>query len=629
MKKNRVRAAASVTLALGFLAYVVFLMSGESLTCYATVTSPALNPKGLSTTLARVPQIGTPLSLTVTTEGTAPAYYRFFVGEDYGASWNEIQGWSTDSSCTYTPTREGNYVVVAHVTDSAQGENYGQAGFSFATAGHGEAGVVVTGITSDLTYPQIKGSPITLTAQAVGGGTIYYKFWHSEGTSWKVIHNWATSNTTTWTPDNAGDYTVVVWASQTPDDTIPHPPIAGFTCSIGEEVASRTIGKAGGTLTAYNTRGDRVSLEIPSKALAGDTAITLRTVGTPLSNPIAENIFPGVKIEPQGLMLREPAKLKVTFATSLADPNHSALFYLKRSDFALPIGNQTPNRREIQGEIYHFSDYCGGQPSSAEALGQADKANSLPSADPFNWQATYDVLSALLEWEDLFESMGMEEEAQTQKDRAKELLEQAISNFLNQPIPSDPCKDYLQALLKYHEKAILFGLEEQKVQLLEARLTDALNQCSYRFELEYNHKVIHELSGSWYDQWIYSGRVPFYIPLYGSDDFGKLEGTGTIQITGSGTMGDCQETVSGAVEVSVGGDMVLTDAHELELNLILDEIQSIAFEWCCPNNPCATTPSMSHSQVNKTLPVREGSKIELATFNGSIYSWTLHIVHVR
>jgi len=206
--------------------------SGYDMGCYEF--GPLMNPTGTSAALTGIPHIDTPLTLTIATDGPGVLYYRFFAGTNYGAPWSEIQTWSSDNSCTYTPASEANYVVVAHISDTANGGRYHQAGFSFATSGHAEAGVVMTSLTGNLGFPQTAGTPITLTAQAVGSGAIQYKFWYKDESGWHIIQNWSENNTAAWTPTQAGTYIIVVWANTTPDDSIPNRPVAGFTFTVDE-----------------------------------------------------------------------------------------------------------------------------------------------------------------------------------------------------------------------------------------------------------------------------------------------------------------------------------------------------------------------------------------------------------
>ena len=53
--------------------------------------------------------------------------------------------------------------------------------------------------------------------------------------NWAIVKDWSEENTATWTPSQAGTYTIVVRASTITDDSIPpQQPIAGMTCTIGE-----------------------------------------------------------------------------------------------------------------------------------------------------------------------------------------------------------------------------------------------------------------------------------------------------------------------------------------------------------------------------------------------------------
>jgi len=199
-----------------------------------TVPFPELNPTGTTANLTGIPQVNTPVTLTVLTQGSGAINYRFYVGSNYGAPWTEVQPWSTNNSCTYTPTSEGNNVFLAHVSDNPTGGSYHQAGFSFATSGHSEAGVVIYVLSTNLGFPQTAGTPIDLTAQAYGTGLIYFKFWYKDDTGWHIIQDWSESNTATWTPTQPGTYILVVWANTTADDTIPNRPIAGFTFNVSQ-----------------------------------------------------------------------------------------------------------------------------------------------------------------------------------------------------------------------------------------------------------------------------------------------------------------------------------------------------------------------------------------------------------
>jgi len=84
----------------------------------------------------------------------------------------------------------------------------------------------------------------------------------------------------------------------------------GTTAGQDNSVSQFIEASQGGTITLQNSRGDEITLDIPPDALPSSTTITLTALDAPPANPISSNIFPGVFIEPQGLMLLEPAELK-------------------------------------------------------------------------------------------------------------------------------------------------------------------------------------------------------------------------------------------------------------------------------------------------------------------------------
>jgi len=198
-----------------------------------TVLPENVHPTGASSDLTGIPQVNTPITITVSAQGTGTINYRFYVGSQYGAPWTEVQPWSANNSCTYTPTSEGNYVFVGHITDNPGSGGVHQAGFSCATSGHSEAGVVIYNLSTNIGFPHNVGTPINLTAQAYATGTIYYKFWYKDDTGWHVLQEWSENNGANWTPTQAGTYIIVVWANTTADDNIPNRPIAGFTFTVG------------------------------------------------------------------------------------------------------------------------------------------------------------------------------------------------------------------------------------------------------------------------------------------------------------------------------------------------------------------------------------------------------------
>ena len=66
----------------------------------------------------------------------------------------------------------------------------------------------VSSFATDLEAPQYNGVGITLSAEAEGEGTVYYKFSVTNGSSTTVLSDFSTANKALWTPQTAGTYTL-------------------------------------------------------------------------------------------------------------------------------------------------------------------------------------------------------------------------------------------------------------------------------------------------------------------------------------------------------------------------------------------------------------------------------------
>ena len=66
----------------------------------------------------------------------------------------------------------------------------------------------ISSFATDLAAPQYDGTGITLSAEAEGEGTVYYKFSATKDGSTTVLSDFSTANKVLWTPQNAGTYTL-------------------------------------------------------------------------------------------------------------------------------------------------------------------------------------------------------------------------------------------------------------------------------------------------------------------------------------------------------------------------------------------------------------------------------------
>jgi Putative Ig domain len=112
----------------------------------------------------------------------------------------------TTGVVTGTPASTGTFNVTVFVSDDLVTTS---RSFAWTIASWPAA----VALTSDLSSPQVAGTPITFTATASGGtGPYQFKWWVYDGSTWTMARDWS-SATYTWTPPAANaNYRVGIWA---------------------------------------------------------------------------------------------------------------------------------------------------------------------------------------------------------------------------------------------------------------------------------------------------------------------------------------------------------------------------------------------------------------------------------
>jgi len=244
----------------------------------------------------------------------------------------------------------------------------------------------------------------------------------------------------------------------------------------------------GGSISIQNSRGDVVTLEVPANALRNTTNITLTSLDAPPINPIGSNIFPGVILEPDGLVLIKPATLRITLANPLAEPALSRIFLLANQGLAVPISRQAETELTIEGEIFHFSPYLGGVPTMKEI-------NSLiieilvrrGSMVTLELLYIVDDVFSFLELAKMQEALGRTDLADATRNSALGMLEERTLKSLDQPIPSNPCQDYRVALYHLVEVVREFLNDDTIIQLLRDKIE----------AVETDHQCVEVMTGVW------------------------------------------------------------------------------------------------------------------------------------
>jgi YVTN family beta-propeller protein len=203
---------------------------------------------GLSTNISGAVQTGEHITFTVNSVGQSTAYYKFWYRGGYGTfssatnPWLVIQDFSTNNVATFSFPSSDNYIVMiwAVADPNTIPDAVPFLGMNIRVNGSGRD-VQFVNLSADLsTTPQV-GRPIKFTAEAIGSGTIYYKFWYRAGygtvsgatNPWLVMQDFSTNNAATFSFPSSDNYIVVVWGVRNRNNVDPsNVPIIGMNIKV-------------------------------------------------------------------------------------------------------------------------------------------------------------------------------------------------------------------------------------------------------------------------------------------------------------------------------------------------------------------------------------------------------------
>jgi N-acetylmuramoyl-L-alanine amidase len=145
--------------------------------------------------------IGAKIKLTANAAGGAARLYRFSVLE--GTTWKVVRDYSDSNTYTWAAAKAGTFKVKTEVKDGTTGKPVSKE-ISYTI----NSGISFSSFKTDKASPELAGSKIKLTSSASGSANLLYKFSAYDGTSWKTLKDYSSTNYYYWTPTKAVRYTI-------------------------------------------------------------------------------------------------------------------------------------------------------------------------------------------------------------------------------------------------------------------------------------------------------------------------------------------------------------------------------------------------------------------------------------
>lgn len=396
---------------------------------------------------------------------------------------------------------------------------------------------------------------------------------------------------------------------------------------------TKTITTAsGGTLEISDKNGNQIKLIIPPFAVNDTTEITLEILNSVKPNPFSQNILPTLRILPDGLKLDSATTIKVIFSSDISDTAKTVLYYSKQSNLAHLLKSRWLNSRTIEASIFHFSEYGGAVPTGDEIVSQSQNVSQEPESDIWDWQSFYDMIKCLLKYEEMLNLYAEDDMADELHEKIVQKVTARVINFMNQPIPEDPCGFYLKTLFKYHEMAILIGVEEQIIEQMSDRIGTVLNRCYTRGELEFDYNFCYAELGAEICRTI-TGFIPFTVNTT-VEPYGQINGSGDLEWNGTmtGIPSNCFYNEVGTVNVTLGGNMVIDEYGVLWMDFEILEHASGTVTTGCEGAPPQVYP-FSPPDITHQIRIlaQDGSELIMPVPGATSghFKWILHITFSR
>lgn len=239
-----------------------------------------------------------------------------------------------------------------------------------------------------------------------------------------------------------------------------------------------------GHLAVTNDRMDLIELVLPAGAVTEPIRISLTALNQSISEGWDRQISLRIKIEPEGLVLKIPGLLIVSYSEPLDSADQLRIFNTSVSNEFSIVPWQNVSDTCIKGKVYHFSEFEVGTPEISRLT---DLAGKMPSNEIFDHATEFDnTLGQMIELASLFDQIGLHADANSLREGTTRLAEKVADDILDQPLPTDPCGNYMREFFYNGQVLGQYLKTGTQIDRLRNRAGEILNQCPLKGNISFH-----------------------------------------------------------------------------------------------------------------------------------------------
>ncbi len=358
----------------------------------------------------------------------------------------------------------------------------------------------------------------------------------------------------------------------------------------------------GDTLQINDGNGNIITLTFPFAAVRDTPHVSLKMASVDMNLPIAIRQVPVFEIRPLDINLYRPAEITIEYNTPINETEPTALFRVRSENWLTPLSDHTysSDKKSMTAHTLFFGDFAEGEMTYNQIKAQFDslvahyevtyenygkilsKKNNLncdTKEHKKKWDHYRDGMEACLKgFVMMYFYQILEGQEETLAEDVEWLCEyiasRGVQEILDMCIPDNLCDtNYKHTIATMTRDMMVLGCEDSPAYpALYERFNQILLDCASYLT------IVSTLAIEGGELEIMSiGYTTLNMFACGENEL-TVQGWGALDVSGDGTYGVCDATVSGVTAVEVFGTSN-TDTHSYELTITTDQ-NAILYVQC-------------------------------------------------